>query len=111
MTAIMGPCVRRDPGRARVRNRSKQPCADHFGDGGEFLIGLVELGLGRLRAKLGGKRVIFGGDDALLGQLQDLRHVLELAIDFIDDVLARALFSMPSNSSAACCTRLSAVWA
>ena len=36
----------------RQRERSKQPLADHFLDGGEFLVGLVELGLGGLRAEL-----------------------------------------------------------
>src|SRR5947209_2661550 len=77
------------PGTTAV-SRSKQPLADHFLDGGEFLIGLVELGLGGLCAELGGERVIFGGDDAILRPREGLGHVLELAVQFIDDVVAGA---------------------
>ena len=60
-------------------SRSQQPFADHVLDGGEFLIGLVELGLGGLRAELGGERVIFRADDALFGALHagEVREVVE----------------------------------
>src|SRR5712672_2775750 len=43
----MGPGLRRDDNEARIRYRSEQPLANHVLDGGEFLIGLVKLGLGR----------------------------------------------------------------
>jgi hypothetical protein len=48
---------------------SEKPLADGFLDGCEFPIGLVKLGLGRLRAKLGGYRSIFRICDTRLGQL------------------------------------------
>ena len=86
----IGPGLRRDVGSV-FRNRSKQPLADHVLDGGEFLIGRVEQRLGRLGAEFGSKGVIFGGDDALLGAMQGLCHVLELAIEFMDDVVTGAL--------------------
>jgi len=68
----MGPCVRRDDGKQCFRNSSEQSLADHFLDGGEFLIGLVELGLGGLRTELGGERVIFG--DLFLADIRAYRE-------------------------------------
>ena len=48
----------------------EKPRADGFLDGCEFPIGLVKLGLGRLRPELGRYRLFFRDHDARLGLLQ-----------------------------------------